>query len=126
MTYLNMKKHKSLLDAILLLGLGLICFVAIAPTTIVMPNALQMTLLAIVIALFAGFLVFLWREKPEDERETQNQMLASRAAYAVGSIVLIAALLLQSIRHEVDPAVPIALLAMIATKIIMQRVKDNH
>jgi hypothetical protein len=31
----------------------------------------------------------------------------------------------QSFRHDIDPFVPVALLAMIATKIIIQRTKDG-
>jgi len=120
-----MKKYKSLLDIVLLLGLGVITFLAVAPDAIVMPSAIQMLLLAVVLVLISGFLVFLWREQPDDERELQNQALASRWAYLIGSVVLLFALVMQSIRHDLDPAVPIALLAMIATKIIVQRTIDK-
>lgn len=120
-----MKKYKQLLDIILLLGLAIIALLAIAPKTFVMPSSLQMIILAIVLGLIATFLVLLWREQPEDEREMQNQALASRSAYIVGSLVLITALIMQSLKHDLDPAVPIALLAMIATKVIVQRTKDG-
>ena len=120
-----MKKYKSLLDIVLLLGLSVIAFLAVAPHAIVMPSALQMLLLAIVLVLISGFLVFLWREQPGDERELHNQAMASRAAYMIGSVVLIIALVLQSLRHDLDPAIPVAILAMIATKVIVQRNKDN-
>lgn len=120
-----MKKYKSLLDIVLLLGLGIITFLAVAPEAIVMPSALQMIILAFVLVLVSGFLIFLWREQPEDERELHNQALASRWAYIIGSIVLIVALLIQSLKHDIDSAIPIALLAMIATKIVVQRNKDN-
>ena len=123
--YFNMKKYKSLLDVVLLVGLGVITFLAVAPDAIVMPSAIQMLLLAVVLVLISGFLVFLWREQPDDERELQNQALASRWAYLIGSVVLLFALVMQSIRHDLDPAVPIALLAMIATKIIVQRTIDK-
>lgn len=120
-----MKKYKSLLDVVLLAGLGFMAFLAIAPDTIVMPTSLQMILLAIVLGLLATFLVLLWREKPSDEREMDNQAVASRSAYIVGSGVLIVALLIQSFRHDLDPSVPIALFAMIVTKIVVQRTKDG-
>jgi cobalamin synthase len=121
-----MKKYKSILDAILLLGMGAIAFLAIAPNTLLMPTSFQMVLLAVVLALLAGFLALLWREQPSDEREAQNQALASRMAYIVGSVVLIAALVVQSLRHELDAAIPVALLAMIATKVLVQRTKDDQ
>jgi cobalamin synthase len=120
-----MKKYKQLLDVILLLGLATIALLAVAPETFVMPSSLQMLILAIVLGLLAAFIVLFWRERPEDEREMQNQALASRSAYTVGSLVLIGALLTQSLHHDLDPAIPIALLAMIATKVIVQRTKDG-
>ena len=120
-----MKKYKQLLDIILLLGLATIATLAIAPKSIVMPSRLQMLILAAVLGLIATFLVLLWREQPDDEREMQNQALASRYAYTVGSLVLIIALIIQNIDHSLDPAIPIALLAMIATKVIVQRTKDG-
>ncbi|MBP6962598.1 hypothetical protein KBB49_03620 [Candidatus Saccharibacteria bacterium] len=119
-----MKKYKQLLDIVLLLGLATIAMLAIAPKTFVMPSSLQMLILAIVLGLISTFLVLLWREQPEDEREMQNQALASRSAYFVGALVLIGALIIQSFEHRIDPAIPIALLAMIATKVIVQRTKD--
>lgn len=121
-----MKKYKQLLDVVLLAGLGLIALLAIAPKQIVMSTSMQMVILAIVLGLLAAFLVLFWREQPDDERAVHNQAAASRAAYLVGSLVLIAALVVQGISHTSDPAIPLVLLAMIATKIIVQRVKDGE
>jgi cobalamin synthase len=120
-----MKKNKQLFDAILLFGMVAISLVAIAPDTIIMPSSIQMILLGIVLVLLSGFLVLLWREDPADERESQNQALASRYAYLVGAIILIIALIFQSLNHDIDPVVPIALLGMVATKIIVQKTKDK-
>jgi cobalamin synthase len=120
-----MKKSKQLLDVILLLGLGMIALLAITPKTFIMPSSVQMLVLAAVLGLIATFLVLFWREQPDDEREMQNQALASRSAYIVGSLVLITALIIQSLHHNLDSAIPIALLAMIATKIIVQRTRDG-
>ena len=77
------------------------------------------------LALLAGFMLLLWREDPVDEREVQNQAFASRLAYIVGSAVLILALLVQSLDHDVDPFIPLTLIAMIGTKVLTQRIKDN-
>jgi len=121
-----MKKYKPALDVILLLSLAIVSALAIAPKTFVMPNSLQMLILTIALVLIATFLVLLWRESPSDEREAGNQAAASRSAYVVGAIVLIAALLSQSLKHQIDSAVPIALLAMIATKVVIQRIKDGQ
>ncbi len=120
-----MKKYKQILDILLLAGLAAISLLAVAPKAIVMPTSLQMLLLAVVLGLIASFLVLLWRENPVDERELQNQAVASRSAYIVGSLVLIVALITQSLRHNLDADIPIALLAMIATKVIVQSYKDK-
>lgn len=121
-----MKKYKQILDIFLLAGLAAISLLAIAPKTLVMPSSIQMLLLALVIGLISSFLVLLWREQPSDERELQNQAVASRSAYIVGSLVLIAALIIQSLRHDLDADIPVALLAMIATKILVQSYKDKN
>lgn len=120
-----MKKYKSLLDIVLLIGLAALALLTIAPKSFVMPTSLQMLLLAVVLGLISGFLVLLWREQPSDEREADNQAQASRFAYIVGAVVLIVSMLVESLQHSLDPALPIALLAMIATKIIVQRNRDD-
>ena len=121
-----MKKYKSVVDAVLLMGLLVMSLLATAPDTIVMPSSLQMLLLAVVMMLVAGFLVFIWREQPVDEREAQNQAMASRQAYMVGVIILIVSIAVQGFRHQSDAVEPIALFAMIATKLISQRSHDKN
>lgn len=121
-----MKKYKSALDVILLISLATVSALAIAPKKFVMPNTVQMFILTVLLVLISAFLVLLWRESPDDEREANNQATASRSAYVVGAIVLIVALLRQSLIHHIDAVVPITLLAMIATKILIQRVKDGQ
>lgn len=121
-----MKRYKTAFDVILLLSLAILSALAIAPDTFVMPTSIQMLILTVVLGLVAAFLLLLWRENPSDEREADNQATASRLAYVVGAIVLIIALINQSLKHEIDAAVPIALLAMIATKVVIQRAKDGR
>ncbi len=120
-----MKKYKSAFDIILLASLGLISLFAITSETLVMPDSLQMALLAVVLGLVASYIALLWREHPTDEREVYNQALASRLAYIVGVIILIGAIVIQSLQHAADPITTIALFAMITTKVIMQRKKDG-
>ena len=112
----TMKKYRAALDFILILSLTVVCALALAPKSFVMPNSAQMLILTILLGFISAFLVLLWRENPRDEREAVNQASASRAAYVVGAVVLIIALIIQSLEHKIDPAVPLALLAMISTK----------
>ena len=121
----TMKKYKAALDFILILSLTVVCALSLAPKSFVMPNSAQMLILTILLGFIATFLVLLWRENPHDEREAVNQSSASRAAYVVGAVVLIIALIVQSLRHKIDPAVPLALLAMISTKVFIQRKMDD-
>lgn len=121
----TMKKYRAALDFILILSLTVVCALALAPKSFVMPNSAQMLILTILLGFIATFLVLLWRENPRDEREAVNQASASRAAYVVGAVVLIIALIIQSLQHKIDPAVPLALLAMISTKVFIQRMMDN-
>lgn len=120
----QMRELRSTLDFVLLVGLAGMSFLAVAPDKWLMPTSFQMWLLAAVLVLLAGFLALLWREHPTDEREVFNQALASRTAYTVGSCVLIVALIVQSLQHNLDAVVPVALLAMIATKILIQHFRD--
>ena len=87
--------------------------------------ALLFLLIIISLGLISMFLVLVWREKPSDEREAENQQLASRMAYLAGCIVLIIVMLAQGISHNLDAAVPITLLIMILTKIVTQQLKDK-
>ena len=121
----TMKKYRAALDFILILSLTVVCALALAPKSFVMPNSAQMLILTILLGFISAFLVLLWRENPRDEREAVNQASASRAAYVVGAVVLIIALIIQSLEHKIDPAVPLALLAMISTKVFIQRMMDN-
>ena len=121
----TMKKYRAALDFILILSLTVVCALALAPKSFVMPNSAQMLILTILLGFISAFLVLLWRENPRDEREAVNQASASRAAYVVGAVVLIIALIIQNLEHKIDPAVPLALLAMISTKVFIQRMMDN-
>jgi hypothetical protein len=71
------------------------------------------------------FLVLVWKEKPNDEREFENQHFASRIAYLAGAVVLIAVMLAQGVSHQLDAAIPITLLIMILTKLLAQQFKDR-
>ena len=126
MRSLKMKRYKTAFDFLLLISLAILLALAIAPESFVMPSGLQMLILTVALAMVAIFLVFLWREDPHDEREAINQAIASRSAYVVGAIVLIIALIIQSLKHEMDATEPIALMAMIGTKIFIQRRKDGR
>lgn len=120
-----MKKSKVIIDALIILILLVLTAAALAPSQIVMPGDVKMILIIVLFGLVSSFVVLVWRERPEDEREAENQQQASRLAYVAGCGTLILAMLVQSFQHKLDAAIPIVLLVMIMTKIIWQRLKDD-
>ncbi len=120
-----MKKYKSLLDIVIVIILISLSAAQIAPKTIVMPSSFEMLLCVTVFGLVSAFAVLVWREQPGDEREAENQHFASRSAYLAGCGVLITAMVIQELHHQLDSAIPITLLVMIITKMVLQRFKDK-
>jgi cobalamin synthase len=120
-----MKNARVLFDGLLVLLLIVLSVAALGPFGITMPNSLQMMLFFAAFGFVSAFVVLAWRERPADERETYNLLGASRLAYIAGCGVLIIALLVDAFRHSVDPAVLLALLVMIATKLGAQWFQDR-
>lgn len=120
-----MKNYKTIIDSILVFGLGIFTLIAIFPENLGMPSGVEMASLAILSGLLATFLVVFWREKPTDEREVKNQASASRLAYIAGTSVLIVFLIIESLNHDLSPVIPITIFVMIATKLFSQKYLDN-
>ena len=68
------------------------------------------------VALF-GYIALIHREKPADEREQQISFAAGKYAYTVGAVVLSVGIIAQSMRHDLDVWLPIALGSMVLTKL---------
>lgn len=82
-----------------------------------MTDAFHMSLLGVIVALFAVFAMFLWREDVADEREEMHRSIATRFAYAAGGGVLLVGIVVQALSHAVDPWMPLALVGMVLAKI---------
>jgi hypothetical protein len=83
-------------------------------------------MIAIIFVLFGIFASFILREKPEDERAMAHQALAGRNAFLIGSMVLMAGILIQGYSHTVDPWLVIGLVAMIIAKISTRIWSDKN
>jgi hypothetical protein len=83
-----------------------------------MPSALIMTVLALIVAAFAVFSIFLWREKGADEREEAHIHKADRLGFIFGALVLIVAIVAESIGHMLSPWLVAALIAMLVAKAV--------
>ena len=83
-----------------------------------MPSALLMMIVASFVAIFGSFVSFVWRENSKDERESLHKSIAGRAAFLAGASVLVAATVVQSFNHAIDPWIVTALGIMILAKTI--------
>lgn len=82
-----------------------------------MPAGVQMLVLLGATALAALWAGFVMQERAHDEREAVHTMYAGRAAYLSGLAVLTLALIVQGLAHAIDPWVPLALGAMVVSKL---------
>lgn len=93
----------------------LICF--INPFDFLMTDAVHMTLLGGIAAVFSAFAVLLWRERAADEREYLHRFIAARFAYIVGAMLLLLGTVVQAFSHSIDPWIPSILAGMVFAKI---------
>lgn len=103
--------------ALILLGI-LIAF--LNPTGLLMPESTVMFLVILFVLTYFVYMGFFWKESHGDEREQSHRLLAGRISFFVGSATLITGIVLQSLRHEIDPWMIITLGIMLLTKIVMR------
>ncbi|MFA6466990.1 MAG: hypothetical protein WCV71_03965 [Patescibacteria group bacterium] len=88
------------------------------PFMLWMPSQILMMVLFGLVVVYIIYTVFLWREQAKDEREELHRLLASRYSWLAGSIVLIAAVIVQGLKHDIDPWILYSLLVMVLVKTI--------
>ena len=76
-----------------------------------------MGMLVAMLVFFGVFASFILREKVIDERDGVHRTLAGRNAFLVGSLIVVAGILVQGYAHTVDPWLIVALVGMIIVKI---------
>ena len=121
-----MKNYKIIIDVMLLLGLAALAFFTIMPQSVSMSNDMQMMFMVIIFILTSIFLVLVWNENPKDERERQNQAIAGRYAYLVSIFMLLIMLVVDVMKHTLDPLLPISLFVVIAVKLLYQRASNDN
>lgn len=90
-----------------------------------MPTNFQMTLAIILLVLVAIFCLFVWKEKPLDEREELHMHKASRYSFLAGAGVIVIGMVWQSKvytgdfcqMYGIDPWLAAALAAMMIAKL---------
>ncbi len=93
----------------------LICFVN--PFDFWMTDAVHMTILGGIVAVFAAFAVLLWRERAIDEREQLHRFIAARFAYIASATLLLLGTVIQAFSHKIDPWIPSILAGMVFAKV---------
>lgn len=104
------------------LGMLILTIVAVAILLGTRENPMSNAGLYMVIGLFAvgvmGYGSYAWLERPADERERELLMVASKHAYLVSSLVMAIGIIVQSINHDLDIWLPLALGSALTVKLI--------
>jgi amino acid transporter len=103
------------ISATLILG---IVILFLNPGHLAMPDTIVSMLIVALIVSFLTFAAYLLREKSSDERDAIHILTAGRISYLVGVGVLIIGIILQALKHEIDPWLVIALCAMVFSKLL--------
>jgi hypothetical protein len=110
-------KHKKFGSEV---GMSLAVLVVLA--LLIHPYWMPMGLIVVCIALLAvlvfGLGVFVWRERPQDEREYQVIAQTGRSAYLVGGAILALGVAVQTLQHHVDVWLVMGLAGMVIAKIV--------
>lgn len=111
------------ITAILLIGL-LVAFVS--PPGLLMPKSLEMLFLVLFVLSFFAYFGFIWKEHARDEREQAHQQTAGRISYFAGTSLLTLGIIIQALRHDIDPWLVGSLGVMLLTKIVVRTYSQIH
>lgn len=103
------------ISAIVILGVAILF---LNPGNLAMPESMVSMLIIGLIVSFLTFSAYLLREKSSDERETIHILTAGRISYLVGVGTLILGVILQALKHDIDPWLVIALCVMVFSKLL--------
>ncbi len=110
-------KNNFIKEIVLAVLIIVLLVVLVNPFHFWMPDMAHMAVLVLLVLAFAGFAVFLFRERPQDEREVLNRSNAGRTAFLTGSIILIVGIIYQTFMSAFDPWLSLALGGMVVAKI---------
>lgn len=102
-------------SAFTILGIALLF---LNPGRLTMPDSMISMLIIGLIVSFLTFAAFIFRESSSDERESLHILRAGRISYLVGVAALIVGIIVQTLKHEIDTWLIIALCAMIFSKLL--------
>lgn len=96
------------------------------PTNLLMPDSLTLMLILGLILGFLGFTGLIWREQASDEREATHIEKAGRYSFFSGAAILVVGIVVQAMKHAIDPWLLYALSVMVLTKLITRTVHKLH
>ncbi len=91
-----------------------------------MPDMAHETIIIGLIIAFGLYSVFVLREKARDERDVLHRMLAARAAFFVGTLLMTIGIYVGAQKDAIDLWLVAALVAMVLTKIIARVYSDRN
>lgn len=97
--------------------IGLLVFF-VNPLDFFMPNAMHTFMIPFLLILFVILAGFLWNETRGDEREQMHKFIASRSAYFATVTTLIAGVVLQNAKGDIDPWIIVAICIGLLAKIV--------
>lgn len=112
-----MKRNTFITELVLSSILIVLAIFLLNPFKLFMPDMAAMTIALTLIVVFALFAGFVWREHARDERELLHRMIAGRFAFLAGVLSLIIGIVIESVAHQIDHWLVIALCAMILAKL---------
>lgn len=112
-------KNKTFIEPMLAVLLILLAALCLQPLqTFWMPTMASSLILVTLLAVFILFAVYIWKEEARDEREDQHRLTAGRNGFLVGAGLLVAGIILQTVRHQLDSWLILTLVGMVVTKLI--------
>lgn len=85
-----------------------------------MPMSIMSILIVLILVAYFTFSAFILKEQAKDEREELHILKASRLSYLAGIGTLIVALVVQTLSHNIDIWIILALIVMLVTKLLVR------
>lgn len=114
-----MKKDKQYIKDFVFLILLIISFFFLTnPFNLIMTGEIEMVILAFVSLFIITILIFLWKEDPIDEREENHLLIAGRISFFSTAVILLTAIIIQTLQHNLDLWIPLSLCVLLSSKIL--------
>ena len=111
-------KNNSIQEIIISIVLVILLVLLLNPLYFWMPNMMLMTIIVGLVLVFSMFVVFVWREQAQDEREELHKLKSGRIAFLAGASILMIGIVVEGLSHDIDIWLIIALSVMILSKVI--------